>query len=240
MNFTQPGCGQFIQSHQYQYNPNYMASSQPNNPSVYLHVGHPSAWVSSLMEDIQTIKSKVEKIDNIEKIVNSMNLKLGELENKVKSIESRVLDVEKANTFVSEKYDSQSQELKTAKENLKKFQNTCTTLNDTVQNMSHDQENLKTKLLEYEFRNMRDNLIFYGIPEGSSRSGTMSENCDNLLKLFIKDNLKIDPKDIKFDRVHRLGNPDRSNKKPRPIVAKFRRYVQREQIRQASFDLKGE
>ena len=189
-----------------------MASSQPNNPSANLHISHPPAWVSSLMEDIQTIKSKVEKMDNIEKIVNSVNLKLGELENKVKTIESRVSDVEKYNSFVSEKYESQSQELKTAKESLKNLQNTCTTLNDTVQNMSHDQENLKTKLLESEFRNMRDNLIFYGIPEGPSHSGTMSENCDNLVKSFIKDNLKIDPKDIEFDRVHRLGNPDRSNK----------------------------
>ena len=69
---------------------------------------------------------------------------------------------------------------------LKKLQNTCTTLNDTVQNMSHDQENLKTKLLESEFRNMIDNLIFYGIPMGSSHSGTMSENCDNLVKLHKK------------------------------------------------------
>ena len=44
---------------------------------------------------------------------------------------------------------------------------------------------------------MRDNLIFHGIEE------TPGENCEQKLKMFIKDIMKIE-KDIEFHRVHRL------------------------------------
>lgn len=40
------------------------------------------------------------------------------------------------------------------------------------------------------------------------------ENCEKLIKTFLKDVLEIDPKGIRFDRAHRLGS--RFARKPNP------------------------
>jgi len=46
----------------------------------------PPPWASTIMEDIKSIKSDVARIENIEKLVNSMNLKLKDLETKITDV----------------------------------------------------------------------------------------------------------------------------------------------------------
>lgn len=73
---------------------------------------------------------------------------------------------------------------------------------------------------------MRDNLIYYGIPE------QRDEICEERVKALIKETLGI-TNDIAFDRVHMLGSS--GAKKPRPIVAKFHNHKQREEVRQKAY-----
>jgi hypothetical protein len=74
---------------------------------------------------------------------------------------------------------------------------------------------------------MRENLLFYGIPE--SIHG-INENCSELVKNLLESELKIDnAKSITFDRAHRLG--PKSGGKVRPIVVKFHDYNSREMVR---------
>lgn len=77
---------------------------------------------------------------------------------------------------------------------------------------------------------MRDNLLFYGVPEGGD-----AENCENIVKQICAEKLEMpDAHAFSFDRVHRVGNP--SQNKVRPIVAKFHYFKQREIVRKASYD----
>ncbi|XP_067682641.1 glutamate receptor ionotropic, kainate 4-like [Haliotis asinina] len=63
------------------------------------------------------------------------------------------------------------------------------------------------------------------------------EDSSKALDEFIKTDLKLE-RNIEFDRVHRIGGP--GARKPRPIVAKFSQYKDRDVIRQAGFaHLKG-
>ena len=88
---------------------------------------------------------------------------------------------------------------------------------------------------------MRDNLIFYGIRESGPGQNidAEQEKCDLLVKELIESKLDIDATNITLDRAHRLGNRVIPNK-PRPIIAKFHYYNDREQVRTVTFRLKDD
>ena len=80
---------------------------------------------------------------------------------------------------------------------------------------------------------MRDNLIFTGLPEKTE------EEPEKTVKNFMCEHLKIPENtvnEISFHRVHRIGR--KLNAYPRPIVAKFERYKQKELVRSRGRELK--
>ena len=79
-------------------------------------------------------------------------------------------------------------------------------------------------VIDLQWRSMRDNLVFYAIPE------KVNESCDATLKQFFVDELGV-TEDVEIARAHRMGKQETG--KTRPIVAKFHRYQQRETIRLA-------
>ncbi|KAL0182496.1 hypothetical protein M9458_021871, partial [Cirrhinus mrigala] len=86
---------------------------------------------------------------------------------------------------------------------------------------------------------MRDNLVFSGIQEQTQ------DNPEQAIKDFMHSALKL-PKEtvnnITFHRVHRLGSINNKNpdtKRPRPIVAKFEHYKQKELIKSKGKELRG-
>ena len=85
---------------------------------------------------------------------------------------------------------------------------------------------------------MRENLLFTGIRE----TETPDKNCEDVLREFIHTELTINAANIEFERVHMIGRKDNQYgpSRPRPIVARFSRYKQREAIRHAApRELKG-
>lgn len=88
------------------------------------------------------------------------------------------------------------------------------------------------KLTDLQWRGMRENLIFTGIKEPNLPRGEY-EHTEATLKTFLRDEMNIE-KDIAFDRVHRLGKFDRLQKYPRPIIAKFERFKDKESVRLAA------
>jgi len=77
---------------------------------------------------------------------------------------------------------------------------------------------------------MRDNLILYGIPEQQQGTEHGADNSDVLANEFFTKRLGLAGGDMELDRAHRLGHPERS-RKPRPIIVKFHRYKDREDVR---------
>ena len=80
---------------------------------------------------------------------------------------------------------------------------------------------------------MRDNLIFYKLPEENG------ENCEEKVLSFIENRLGMEraTTEIKLHRAHRIGTFKRGN--TRPIVAKFTYYPDRQKVRKAAKNLKG-
>ena len=84
---------------------------------------------------------------------------------------------------------------------------------------------------------MRENLIFTGIDE--DETDVTNENCEGKLKEFLSSKLNIHD-EMPLDRMHRLGKYKSQQSFPRPIIAKFHRFRDREKVRFAAAEtLKG-
>ena len=183
-------------------------------------------WASALMDDIKSIKSTVS---SVEKTVNTMNLKFYDLEKKVSNIDNRVSEVEQSCSFISSKFETLVDENKRSQAAVKKMEGSLKSLEDQMKPCTDGMNTLKKKLSDLESRSMRNNLIFYGIEERTS------EDCEMIVKTFIKDKLSIDS-DMLLDRAHRLGN-NLNSSKPRPVIARFHYYKDRETVRTKAYEL---
>lgn len=210
----------------------FMQSPPPNqfNNSNFGFQPSTPPWASKLLEDVEQIKQKMQSIDKIEKTVNFISSKVSDLENKMRSLDTRVSENEKSCQFISNVNETNKTDLKKAKDDLSKLQKSCQGLEQDAKYLKDKNEVFGSKLTDLESRSMRDNLLFYGIQEGGN-----AENCDELVKGFCADILKIQTaNEMKFDRAHRLGQ--KSGSKIRPIVVKFHNYAEREEVRKTSFN----
>ena len=85
---------------------------------------------------------------------------------------------------------------------------------------------------------MRDNLIFYNIPE--SEAAEDRDGPKKLISNVIKEKLGIQEK-VHFERAHRMGARGNADGSPkiRPIVAKFSSHRQKENVKGEGAKLKG-
>ena len=189
----------------------------------------PPPWANELLEEIKQIKSELQSIEKIEKTVNVINAKVSDLETKLKSLDVRVTENEKLCQFTAAESECNQKDLKTTKEDIKQIKKNCQNLENNTNTLSKQSAELDTKLIDLEMRSMRDNLMFYGLPEGGN-----TEKCEMLVKNMCSEILKIERADsMIFDRAHRVGQ---RATKARPIVVKFHYFSDREKVRQASFD----
>ena len=82
--------------------------------------------------------------------------------------------------------------------------------------LKETQENL----IALENYTRKENLRFMNIPE------SQNENCSDIVYDIIENDLNIDPEDIRFHAVHRVGKPHTRDdgttpSRPRPIIARF-------------------
>lgn len=130
---------------------------------------------------------------------------------------------------------SQQQVVSLAAEN-QSLRESVKSLTEGMTQISMANKNMKETILDLQARSMRDNLVFSGIPEQTE------EDPERTVKDFIQKHLKL-PSDtvnaISFHRVHRLGGRKPDNRRPRPIVAKFEHYKQKELVRSRGRELRG-
>ena len=90
------------------------------------------------------------------------------------------------------------------------------------------------KVVDLQCRSMRQNLIFTGISEPELPVGEY-EDVNYTLRRFLREEMHFDrDRNIEIERVHRLGRPRYNQRYPRPIIAKFLRYQDKEDIRLAA------
>ena len=100
------------------------------------------------------------------------------------------------------------------------------------------------RVIDLEARSRRNNLIFYNIPESPDETDI---ECEQTLVSFLVTNMGMRDtvNEVRFERVHRLGRrrpgvaPNGQPWRPRPIIAGFCFYKQKQSILTKSKMLKG-
>ena len=190
-----------------------MYNMPPPHPPPQPLASRSQNWVADLINDVKHIKLSMNKLDQIERTVNTINMKVSDLELKVNSIEPRVTEVEKSCSFISYENDNRKREVESARAEVQKLKSDCSNMQADTNFLRARNATLEAKVTDLESRSMRDNLLFYGIRE----QGQL-ENCEQMVKEVCIENLDLpEAIDMKFDRVHRVGTF--SYNRVRPIVA---------------------
>ncbi len=165
-------------------------------------------------------KAMLERLDKIDKKLNSNSESLAEVRLSVENIQKWKADREQFETdFTLKTNEIQidvnilKQDLQEAKSNLCKLQSNYDSLHEYT--------------LRMECHSRRDNLILDGIPE---TPGETDHDCYLKLVNVFEQNLQIPrDSDIKIVRCHRLGPspPPGGHRRPRPIIFKFHWYGDR-------------
>ena len=108
---------------------------------------------------------------------------------------------------------------------------------DIKDNGSSNTDELRKQILYLETYSRRENLKFVGIPENSTSNDNISDagegssdDTTTVIYKFMADELSMaEPHKIfEFQRINLLGKLNR--KRPRPILARFLRYSDRQNI----------
>ncbi|KAK7907078.1 hypothetical protein WMY93_015690 [Mugilogobius chulae] len=118
-----------------------------------------------------------------------------------KAIPGKVEDIETLEAYIDFYYERQQNSMDP----------TQTSANPTKKRKTDSSTDTDDLVTAEEARSMRDNLIFSGIPE------TNNESAENVVKDFIKNQLKIPEetlRNITFHRVHRFGKSTHKTHRP--------------------------
>ena len=118
-------------------------------------------------------------------------------------------------------------------------------LTQQVSDQQHQINSLRVKcksttdrLIKLEAYSMRENIIISGIPE---IRGENDQSLRTTLCTIFSEDMEIDMSDINIVRCHRLGNPNRSNKKagPRDVIVRFATQSNKMYVLSSARKLKG-
>ena len=174
---------------------------------------------------MNNIEQQLAQMNALKHSVSNNNTKVTSLGEKVNELQSKVNEYDQNFQSYSDLYDDLV---------------TSNTDNDTVikdllgrvESLEENQSKSEDRMIDIQWRSMRETLIFTGIQEPQYAEGEY-EDVETTLRTFIKKDMKIE-RYLEFDRVHRLGRYDQHRTYPRPIIAKFERYKDKEYVRQAA------
>ena len=208
-------------------------------------LGSEAAYESS--EEVMEALNKIESIsEQLKSILERLN-KLDTIENSVKSIEANLANL-KARTAKLEQFElTAAKDIKDLKQSCifngdscKEIQDRMDENNTKINSLLESEKMLRDQMNELRFKNLyleaysrRENIKFFSIPEEDD------ENTEETLRNFMEDNLGYrNARTVEMQRVHRLPGR-RSDSGPRPIIARFLRYKDVEDIFSLGRRLKG-
>ena len=177
--------------------------------------------VDSLTKKHKTQDQENEvKIESLKKELLETKDHVKQLNNHIKQLNDDIVNVKKSITFSSDKTD----------EAIK----LCDQVKSTIDRNTDEIAQVSMKNTDLEDRSRRNNLVFYNIPENTSRD--TPEDCEKLVVTELVTCGILDAKDIGennnyiTDRAHRLGKFDKLKKQPRPIIVRMSNFRDKEAI----------
>lgn len=175
----------------------------------------PVAYPSEIADILTAIEQRLTAMDNRVALIEIIHKEFNALRESLEFSQSQISDLANKN---------------------KTLEKTVALLSTQLTSVSAENKTMRESILDLQARSMRDNVVFSGIPERAS------ENPEKTIKDFMVTQLKL-PLDtvsqISLDRVHRLGATKPDSKRPRPIVAKFSNFKEKQLVQRQGRQLKG-
>ena len=193
----------------------------------------------SFLSRLSSIENNVAKLATIEQDVSRVRYDINNLKEENKNVTSKITELETSTQSISQMFDD-CVKVKTQTENDVDFlKRENITLQGKLDESNKRHEKLSAEMLDLKARSMQENLLFFGLAEHQENG---SENVEGKLREFLKNELTLESEyeidSIVFDRVHRLGGRKMNwRRQPRPVVAKFEKYTDREKIRKLGVEL---
>ena len=219
---------------------NVLYESTPVSQSTPIHksaVTQEQASVSNsdVNRKLDYIVKKLGKLDQIVEAVSRMDVRISQMERRIKTVEGRTVEFEKSVEFVSKKLDEFDQQCRKLSEQQKQGQerdvHAIRKNLDSVIKDSGEIANLKEAVLDLKCRSMKNNLVFTGLG-----GETNKEDTERKLRNFIFHELGLEHH-IEFGNVHRFGRFQSG--KDRPIVARFIYQGDLVCVKKSAYKLKG-
>jgi len=190
---------------------------------------------------------KLDKLDDKEKCVRAMNVKVRYLESRVTQAESATTELQQSVSFVSDQYDTILKQHKADQgvvaehsgESIDQIKKENKDLKKSLKYFCNLNSELKSEMSDIKCRSVRDNLIVTNIPEHLQVNNNCRsfEDTETVLSKFIEEELNIT--NLQFERVHRIPKSGSYRKTAKPIVAKFSFFKDRETVRRSGWKLQG-
>ena len=229
---TQSGLNSYIMSPSFQYQPAMFGGSQM--PGMSGNMTQPTSpgtadqsTMGLILQKLESMDKKLGQLDNIQKAVSKITVQVSDIEKKVNVLETKVNEIESSRQFDSGTLDNINKKQKEVDSMISKLKKA---------EQEAKENDLNAKILDMQCRSMRDNLMFYKIPEERNET---DDDCEEKVLNLIEEDLEIPnaKAEMKLHTAHRIGryNPT----KIRPIVVKFAYYPDREKVRKNANKLKG-
>ena len=193
-------------------------------------------------EKLQLILAKLQKLDNIKISIKNIKSSLAAFELRTKRLEdfevTATEGLEKLQKRCSDAEKRCKDKLEAFEGKLAKHKSMIAKLESKEQEINSKMEELKTKDLYLEAYSRRENIKFINIREPDSVT-TTQEDTKEILRNSLEDELRYrDASTVEIQRVHRLGKK-KNDDEPRPILARFLRYKDCEDILSLGHRLQG-
>ena len=153
----------------------------------------------------------------IEAINQKLDLALSRFQ-EIDDLKEKLTDLQKENNDLKDSLSNAHTEIAEFKKAIAAQEGTIQALQKGVSGLQKDVKSEKERAIRLESHSRRNNLNFFNIPEVAEESFAKTE-C--ILRNFMDKELRVEnAKEISIERAHRVGKP-RSDGKPRPIIAKF-------------------
>ncbi|KAL9976218.1 hypothetical protein ACROYT_G013490 [Oculina patagonica] len=180
-------------------------------------------------EQLNSIIARLSKLDSIESSVRNIETNLANLKARTAKLEefeattkSDIAELKKSCTFNGDKCKERQDELK---KKIEEQNEKIASLIESERKITAKMNDIVSKNLYLEAYSRRENIKYFNIPEARE------EDTEEVLRNFLEQDLGYrNARNVEIQRVHRLTTRRNSDTASRPIIARFLRYKDVEEI----------